>query len=90
MARRDSEPRVLRLGLGRLAALSLPASKPEQVAALSPAEREVVRLALGGFGNGEIAELRQTSLRTVANQLASAYKKLGVSGRSELANKLAE
>ena len=55
MARRDSEPRVLRLGLGRLAALSLPASKPEQVAALSPAEREVVRLALGGFGNGEIA-----------------------------------
>ncbi len=31
-----------------------------------------------------MAKLRQTSKRTVANQLASAFHRLGISGRAEL------
>ena len=52
---------------------------------LSPAEREVVLEALVGASNAEIAHRRQTSVRTVANQLRSACTKLHVSGRAELA-----
>jgi DNA-binding CsgD family transcriptional regulator len=55
------------------------------LAGLSPAERAVVALALEGLSNREIARRRGSSARTVANQLAAAYRKLGVSGRAELA-----
>jgi DNA-binding CsgD family transcriptional regulator len=51
---------------------------------LSAAEREVARAALEGRSNAEIAALRGTSVRTVANQLQSIFRKLGVSGRTEL------
>jgi DNA-binding CsgD family transcriptional regulator len=52
--------------------------------ALSRAEHEVTRLALKGLSNAAIAGLRRSSARTVANQLAAAYRKLGVSSRREL------
>jgi DNA-binding CsgD family transcriptional regulator len=52
---------------------------------LSTAEREVARLAIDGMSNARIAERRSTSLRTVANQMASIFKKLGVGSRRELA-----
>ncbi|MCC6621660.1 MAG: hypothetical protein IT385_10425 [Deltaproteobacteria bacterium] len=52
---------------------------------LPAAEREVVRLALGGLGNAAIAQVRGVSPRTIANQLASAYRRLAVSSRRELA-----
>lgn len=52
---------------------------------LSPAEREVARLAREGRSNAEIACARGTSPRTVANQLARIYKKLGVGSRVALA-----
>jgi DNA-binding CsgD family transcriptional regulator len=52
---------------------------------LTPAERDVIAHALAGFTNLHIARLRGSALRTVANQLASAYRKLGLSGRRELA-----
>jgi DNA-binding CsgD family transcriptional regulator len=55
---------------------------------LTKAERAVVELALAGNGNEDIARLRGKSLRTVRNQLASAYAKLGVGGRVELASRL--
>ncbi len=51
---------------------------------LSRAEREVVALALKGLSNSEIACARRTSIRTVANQLAAAYRKLSVASRLEL------
>jgi len=51
---------------------------------LSRAERMVVRLRTEGRSHAEIAQLRRTSRRTIANQLASASRKLGVSGRCEL------
>lgn len=51
---------------------------------LTAAEREVLALLLAGRTNAEIARRRTTSVRTVANQLASLYRKLGVSGRREI------
>jgi DNA-binding CsgD family transcriptional regulator len=53
-------------------------------ACLSPSEREVALAVLGGLSNAEIARRRGTSSRTVANQLASIYRKVGVSSRSGL------
>lgn len=53
--------------------------------ALSASERIVVALALDGKSNVEIGKARATSARTIANQLASAFRKLGVSSRRELA-----
>lgn len=55
---------------------------------LTPAERAVVEAALSGHSNAEIARARATSTRTIANQLSSAYKKLGVRSRGALAHEL--
>jgi DNA-binding CsgD family transcriptional regulator len=51
---------------------------------LSPAEYAVTRLLIEGKSYQEMAVLRKTSKRTVANQLASAFHRLGISGRAEL------
>jgi len=53
---------------------------------LPPAELAVVRGLLEGQNYLEIATHRGTSTRTVANQLAAAFRKLGVSGRGSLLN----
>ena len=53
-------------------------------ARLSRAEREVVQLVVRGASNAEVAAARQTSVRTVANQLRAAYEKLGVDSRRTL------
>jgi DNA-binding CsgD family transcriptional regulator len=62
------------------------ARRPDSALAgiLSPAEMDVVRLRVDGLSHRRIADVRSTSERTIANQLASAYTKLGVSGRPEL------
>lgn len=52
---------------------------------LTPVEREVAELLLGGASYREIAARRGRSVRTIAKQVASVFKKLGVSSRSELA-----
>jgi DNA-binding CsgD family transcriptional regulator len=62
-----------------------PEGHAAKVLALSPAEREVVLSLLQGKSNGDIAAARGTSDRTVANQIASIYKKLGVRSRAQLA-----
>lgn len=56
---------------------------------LTSAEREVARLVAHGLSNGEIASIRATSARTVANQLQSIFRKLGVGSRVELSAALA-
>lgn len=56
-----------------------------ELRALTPAEREVLAQLLEGRTNAEIGVHRGTSARTVANQTASIFKKLGVSSRLELA-----
>ena len=52
---------------------------------LAPAEREVVRALLAGDKNADIANRRGRAVRTVANQVASVFSKLGVRSRGELA-----
>lgn len=51
---------------------------------LTGAERDVVRGVLAGWSNARIARERNSSPRTVANQLAAIYRKLGISSRREL------
>jgi DNA-binding NarL/FixJ family response regulator len=52
-------------------------------ARLSGAERQIARLLVEGCSYSEIARLRQTSQRTVANQVSAIFGKLRVSGRAE-------
>jgi DNA-binding NarL/FixJ family response regulator len=51
---------------------------------LSAGELAVARLLVDGKSHEEIARLRRASRRTVANQLAAVFQRLGVSGRAEL------
>ncbi len=55
---------------------------------LSKAEAAVVRQLISGGTHAEISKRRATSPRTIANQLASAFKKLGVSGRISTVQRL--
>ena len=48
---------------------------------LPPVVEEVLNLQLAGRSHREIARLRGTSSRTIANQLAMAYGRIGSSGR---------
>jgi DNA-binding NarL/FixJ family response regulator len=83
-ARRDTEVSYVGWDGKRFAviAMRLGASLP---AALSPAERQVVRLAILGRSNLAIARARDVSPRTIENQLSAAMKKLGASSRADLA-----
>ena len=62
---------------------------PTDWVALTLAERHVVELALEGCSNKEIAVWRGCSIRTVANELRSAYQKLGIRCRAELSARAA-
>ncbi|MDX2088344.1 MAG: helix-turn-helix transcriptional regulator [Kofleriaceae bacterium] len=64
---------------------ALPQAHRPTLAVLSASEREVIEGALRGLTSREIAELRGSSSRTVENLLASAYRRLGVASRKELA-----
>ncbi|MDH4072069.1 MAG: helix-turn-helix transcriptional regulator [Gammaproteobacteria bacterium] len=52
---------------------------------LSAAESEVALLLLKGMSHKEIANIRQTSERTVREQGRAVYRKSGLGGRSSLA-----
>ena len=54
----------------------------------SPAEREVIHLLVEGKTQLEMAQHRNTSPRTIANQICSVYLKGRVSGRLALINSL--
>lgn len=56
--------------------------------ALTAAERDVLALVLAGESNRSIAALRSVSYRTVANQVASIFRKLGVGSRRGLLARL--
>ncbi|NUO49330.1 MAG: helix-turn-helix transcriptional regulator [Polyangiaceae bacterium] len=58
--------------------------RSESVLPLTEAESEVAQLVRDGLSNVEIGRHRGTAERTVANQLASIFDKLGVGSRSEL------
>lgn len=78
--------RLTRFNLGGVeyAVLSEEARPAADLSSLTAAEREVMGLVADGLSNADIAKRRGTSARTVANQLAAMFKKLGVGSRSEL------
>ena len=57
---------------------------------LTRAERHVVMLIARGLSNPAIARRRGSAPRTIANQAASIYRKLGVRSRLELGALLAQ
>ncbi len=56
--------------------------------ALTPTERRIVERAAAGASNRDIAQALFVTPKTVENHLGNAYRKLGVSGRGELAGVL--
>jgi DNA-binding CsgD family transcriptional regulator len=57
--------------------------------ALTGIERDLVMALLVGASNQDVATRRGVSIRTVANQVAKVFRKLGASSRRDLAAKLA-
>jgi len=60
----------------------------DQVANLTDAEREVLAALLAGSTNRYIAQRRNCSEHTVANQVQAIFRKVGVHSRSQLAVRL--
>jgi DNA-binding CsgD family transcriptional regulator len=56
--------------------------------ALTPREREVARLAVGGLTNREIAAALWLSVYTVQDHLKAVFVKLGVRNRAELSSRM--
>lgn len=75
---------VFRVGRREFAVLEWASGGAVFPESLSPAERDVSTWLLAGCSNREIAWRRGTSPRTVANQLAQIFRKLGVQSRHEL------
>ena len=78
----------VRIGTEELIILSFSSLRCALPGALTHAERRVATLLLEGLSNQEIARLRGTSVRTVANQAAAIFKKLGVRRRAQLGDGL--
>lgn len=70
---------------GAFVIVSLPLGAGQWQRTLTGAERDIAQWVLLGESNKRIAERRGTSARTVANQIAGIYQKLGVTSRAELA-----
>jgi DNA-binding CsgD family transcriptional regulator len=88
---RLSEPRLmtrlaLEVGPDRVDILRFddPRLPAAWAARLTAAQREVAQAAARGLTDAEIARERGTSVRTVSNLLAAAYRSLAVGGRKEL------
>jgi len=70
--------------------LSYPLPALELPESLTPAEREVAMLLVRGLSSAAVAAQRGVALRTISNQIASLYAKVGVSSRIELVRALHE
>jgi DNA-binding NarL/FixJ family response regulator len=82
--------RVTPLGWEKLMVLSFALPQHLLPAGLTAAERAVLDLLLAGESNRAIAQARGVAPSTVANQIGSLFRKLGVRSRAELARKLSQ
>jgi DNA-binding CsgD family transcriptional regulator len=57
---------------------------------LTPSEARVAQMAAAGMSNRDIAQTLFVSVKTIENQLGSAYRKLGVNSREQLDRALAQ
>jgi DNA-binding CsgD family transcriptional regulator len=88
------EVRTFRRGSDEFAVFSFPLAPPDAharnaAAGLTDAERDVVSLILREESIAAVARERRSSPRTIANQLSSIYRKLGVRSRRELRARVA-
>lgn len=80
-------PAATRSVVARLLAIpdaAAPPRNPDQLAALTPREREMVALVATGASNGEIAERMFLSAFTVRSHVQRAMTKLGARDRAQL------
>jgi DNA-binding CsgD family transcriptional regulator len=76
---------TFRVGTEEFVVLSYPMARVQPPPELTSAERHVVVALMEGKSNAAIAAERGTSPRTIANQVAAVFRKLGVRSRAELA-----
>ncbi|MGQ0525371.1 MAG: LuxR C-terminal-related transcriptional regulator [Betaproteobacteria bacterium] len=57
---------------------------PDKLSGLTPREKEIVRLIVGGASNKQVASALDISERTVKGHLSNVFQKLGVSDRLRL------
>ena len=74
----------VRVGGDDLAVVGISIDDSPPLDGLTEAEKDVALRLLRGQSNAEIAQHRGTKLRTVANQVGSIFRKIGVSSRAEL------
>jgi DNA-binding NarL/FixJ family response regulator len=75
---------MMQIGDDEIAVISISLADSVHLRDLTSAEVAVVEQLLMGASNEEIAQSRGTSIRTVANQVASVFRKLRISSRAEL------
>jgi DNA-binding NarL/FixJ family response regulator len=80
----DLHAASLRIGGETLFVLSQPVLDGRSFPDLTAAEANIVAALLSGLSNAEIARARRRSVRTIGNQVASIFRKLGVASRAEL------
>ncbi|AHH97459.1 helix-turn-helix transcriptional regulator [Kutzneria albida] len=68
----------------RAAGLDVTDTAPDALAALSPQQQQIIRLAARGLTNREIGERLFLSPRTVSSHLYRSFPKLGITARSQL------
>lgn len=80
----DARLTPFRIESEELVVVSLPLDTQTDDTRLTTSESQIVSAIRDGRSNAEIARMRGTSVRTVANQVAGLFRKLGVASRVEL------
>ncbi len=75
-------------GAEQLRVVSVPRPDRRLFRVLPPAELAVIRHLVEGLRYDEIAHLRGTSTRTIANQITAVFRRMRASGRNELLSRL--
>src|SRR5580658_934512 len=73
----------MRVGIDEIAVLTFPVATCTLPESATEAEQAIARALLAGESNAEIAAARGTSTHTVAKQVSSLLRKLGVHSRAE-------